>query len=96
VTVYAIAQLRIHDPVRFDSYVAGFMPVLHKYGGQLLATDNRPDAIEGQWEGDRIVILAFQDRDAFTAWLNSTDYQEIVTHRLAAADTTFLLVQGVA
>ena len=72
------------------------MPVLHKYGGQLLATDNQPDAIEGQWEGDRIVILAFQDRDAFTTWLNSTDYQEIVTHRLAAADTTFLLVQGVA
>jgi uncharacterized protein (DUF1330 family) len=96
VTVYAIAQLRIHDPVRFGSYVAGFMPVLHKYGGQLLATDNRPDAIEGQWEGDRIVILAFQDRDAFTTWRNSTDYQEIVTHRLAAADTTFLLVQGVA
>jgi uncharacterized protein (DUF1330 family) len=96
VTVYAIAQLRIHDPVRFGSYVAGFMPVLRKYGGQLLATDNRPDAIEGQWEGDRIVILAFQDRDAFTTWLESADYQEIVKHRLAAADTTFLLVQGVA
>jgi uncharacterized protein (DUF1330 family) len=94
VTVYAIAQLSIHDPARFDRYVAGFMPVLDKYGGRLLATDGEPEAVEGEWTDDRIVILAFQDRDAFRTWMNSPEYQEIVGHRLAAATTTFLLVRG--
>jgi uncharacterized protein (DUF1330 family) len=94
VTVYAIAQLRIHDPAQFDKYVAGFMPVLDQYGGRLLATDGQAGVIEGQWSGDRIVILAFEDRDAFSAWLASAEYQEIVQYRWAAADTTLLLVQG--
>jgi uncharacterized protein (DUF1330 family) len=94
VTVYAIAQVRIHDPARFDKYVTGFMPVLHQYGGRLLATDGQPEAIEGEWRGDRLVILAFEDRDAFSTWLTSAEYQEIAQHRWAAADTTFLLVRG--
>jgi uncharacterized protein (DUF1330 family) len=39
VTVYAIAQLTIHDRARYQRYVAAFMPVLVRYGGQLLAAD---------------------------------------------------------
>lgn len=57
-TAYAIAQLRIHDPARFGKYVAGFMPVLTKYGGRLLATDGQPEVMEGEWTGDRFVIYA--------------------------------------
>lgn len=94
-TVYAIVQVRIHDPARFDKYVAGFMPVLHQYGGRLLATDGQPEAIEGDWSADRLVILAFEHRDAFSTWLAAPEYQEIVQHRWAAADTTILLVRGV-
>jgi uncharacterized protein (DUF1330 family) len=37
VTVYAIAQLTIHDRARYQRYVAAFMPVLVRYGGQLAA-----------------------------------------------------------
>jgi uncharacterized protein (DUF1330 family) len=47
------------------------------------------------WPGDRVVILAFDDRDAFTTWLNSPEYQAIVKDRRAAAKTTILLVRGV-
>jgi uncharacterized protein (DUF1330 family) len=47
VTVYAIAALSIHDRLRYDRYVAVFMPVLLKYGGRLLAADERPDVVEG-------------------------------------------------
>ena len=36
-TVYAIAQLRIHDRARYQRYVAAFMPILARYGGRLLA-----------------------------------------------------------
>jgi uncharacterized protein (DUF1330 family) len=95
VTAYAIAQLRIHDPARFGRYVAGFMPVLTKYGGRLLATDGQPEVMEGEWAGDRFVILAFEDRDAVKTWADSPEYQEIVKDRWAAADTVLLLVRGV-
>ncbi len=93
-TVYAIVQLRIHDQAPFERYVAGFMPVLRRYGGRLVATDGGPEVIEGEWAGDRVVVLGFDDRGAFTTWFNSPEYQEIVLDRRAAAETTMLLVRG--
>jgi uncharacterized protein (DUF1330 family) len=95
VTVYAIAQLRIHDQVPYERYVAGFMPVLRQYGGRLVAADSGPEVLEGEWTGNRVVVLAFDDRDAFGTWVDSPEYQEIVKDRWAAAETTLLLVRGV-
>jgi len=82
VTVYAIAQLRIHDRARYQRYVAAFMPILARYGGRLLAADEHPEVTEGQWDRDKVVLLAFPVR-------------EISADRLAAADTVALLVRGV-
>jgi len=81
VTVYAIAQLRIHDQVPYERYVAGFMPVLRQYGGRLVVADGAPEVAEGAWTGDRVVVLAFDDRDAFDNWANSPEYQAIVPDR---------------
>ena len=96
VTVYAIAQLSIHDRARYDRYMTAFMPVFAKYGGRLLAADERPGLVEGQWSGDKVVLMEFQDRDAFTAWANSPEYQEISKDRLAATEGVVLLVRGLA
>ena len=93
-TVYALAQLSIHDRDRYDRYAAAFMPVLIKYGGRLLAADERPGIVEGQWSGDKVVIIEFPDRDMFTAWANSPEYQEISRDRIAATEGPILLVRG--
>ena len=94
-TVYAIAQLCIHDRARYQRYVAAFMPILARYGGRLLAADEHPEVTEGQWDRDKVVLLAFPDRETFAAWATSPEYREISADRLAAADTVALLVRGV-
>ncbi|MBQ1070126.1 DUF1330 domain-containing protein, partial [Micromonospora sp. D75] len=48
-TVYALAQLTIHDRARYDRYAAAFPPVLARYGGRLLAADTSPRVVEGEW-----------------------------------------------
>jgi uncharacterized protein (DUF1330 family) len=95
VTVYAIAQLRIHTQAPYERYAAGFMPVLRQYGGRLVVADGEPEVMEGEWTGNRVVVLAFDDRDAVTTWANSPEYQAIVQDRWDAAETTILLVRGV-
>jgi uncharacterized protein (DUF1330 family) len=82
VTVYAIAQLSIHDRVRYDRYANAFMPVLVKYGGRLLAADERPEVVEGQWRGDKVVMMSFPDREAFDRWSTSPEYREISADRV--------------
>ena len=94
-TVYAIAQLRIHDRDPYERYAAAFMPILRQYGGRLVVADGAPEVAEGKWDGNRVVVLAFDDRDAFHTWANSPEYQAIVKDRWAAAETTILLVRGV-
>src|SRR5450755_2008037 len=57
------------------------MPVLTRHGGRLLAAEDRPAVIEGQWSGDRVVVVAFRDRDTFTRWAASAEYLEISKDR---------------
>jgi uncharacterized protein (DUF1330 family) len=70
------------------------MPTLTKYGGRLLAADKHPEVTEGRWDGDKVVLMDFPDRETFTAWVTSPEYREISKDRLAAAHTTGILVRG--
>lgn len=94
VTVYAIAQLIIHDRAKYQRYVAAFMPILTKHRGRLLAADEPPRWPKDRWMVTRAVLMAFPDRETFTTWVTSPEYREISKDRLAAADTTGLLVRG--
>ena len=94
-TVYAIAQIRIHDRARYERYVAGFMPILTRHGGRLLAADEQPERLAGDWAFDKIIMMAFPDRDAWLKWATSEEYQAISKDRIAATEGTVLLVHGV-
>lgn len=94
-TVYALAQLRIHDPEPYARYMSRFMPVLHKYKGRLLAADEAPRVLEGAWwDRNKVVLMEFADKDAFKAWATSPEYTEIAEDRKAGADAVVLLIKG--
>ena len=93
-TVYAIAQLTIHDRQRYDRYADAFMPILRQYGGRLLAADEKPVRVEGEWDRQKLVLMEFPDREAFQTWVDSPEYREIAKDRLAGADTVTVLVRG--
>ena len=94
--VYALAQLRIHDPERYGRYMSRFMPVLEQYNGVLLAADDAPRVLEGQWwDRNKVVLMEFADKDAFRAWASSPEYNEIAVDRKASADVVVLLINGI-
>jgi uncharacterized protein (DUF1330 family) len=96
VTVYAIAQLKFIDRDAYDRYQAGFMEVFQRYSGTLLAADEAPRVIEGQWDRDKVVLMSFPDETAFREWAESPDYQRISEDRRTGADTVVVLVQALA
>ena len=96
-TVYALAQLRIHDAERYGRYMSRFMPVLDKYNGKLLAADETPRVLEGQWwDRNKVVLMEFADSAAFRAWATSPEYTEIAEDRKAGADAVVLLINGLS
>ncbi|BBZ14633.1 DUF1330 domain-containing protein [Mycobacterium branderi] len=93
-TVYAIAQLRFTDRAAYDRYQAKFMEVFSRHPGTLLAADESPQVIEGQWDREKVVLMSFPDEAAFRRWAESPEYQEISKDRRAGADTVVLLAKG--
>ena len=50
--------------------------------------------LEGAWNGDKVVVLEFDDDQSARAWANSAEYRAIAADRLAATDGLALLVAG--
>ena len=94
--VYVLAQLRFTEESRYRRYQALFPTLFARSGGRLLAADERPELLEGDWLGDKVVLMAFETRADALRFLESPAYQEISEHRRAGAETTALLVEGIA
>ena len=62
-TVYAIAQLKFTDRNAYNRYQAAFMEVFQRYSGTLLAADEAPQVVEGQWQRDKVVGDELSRRD---------------------------------
>lgn len=92
--VYAVALLDIHDRDEYRKYEMGFLPILAKYGGRVLAVDESVEPIEGEWSAQRTVILRFESRAALDRWYNSPEYRKILPHRHAASKANIGIVRG--
>lgn len=91
---YVVAKLTITDPETYAKYGAGFMGIFARYGGKLLAVDETPEIIEGDWPCTRTVLLEFNTKAEMRAWYGSADYQALAQHRFAASSANIVLLDG--
>lgn len=94
-TVYALAQLTIHDRARYARYVSRFPALIQRFGGHVLAADTAPEIVEGAWKGDKVVLLSFESAESFWAWARSDEYRAISEDRVAATTGPVLLLHGI-
>lgn len=94
-TVYVVAQLKFKDRTAYDRYQAAFGRVFRQYAGKVLSADESPKVEEGDWAGDKVVLLSFPDESAYRAWADSNEYQEIALDRRSGADCVVLMLKGV-
>jgi len=93
-TCYIVGRIAIHDREPYGRYAQAFMPVLQQYGGRLLVSDETPEALEGDWDGRKLVLLAFDSREAALTWAQSPEYRKIAVDRDAGADVVAVLAEG--
>jgi uncharacterized protein (DUF1330 family) len=93
---YVLAQLRFRDVAAYRRYQAQFADVMRAFSGRLLVADEAPQVLDGAWETDKVVLIWFPDEAAFREWEGSEAYQLIAVDRIAGAETTSLLLRGLA
>lgn len=93
-SVYAVALIKIQDRDAYRRYEAGFSPVFAKHRGEILAVEEAPRVIEGDWPYTRTVIIRFPTEDDFQAWYHSPEYQEIAKHRFQGSSAQLAVLTG--
>jgi len=91
---YLIAQINVRDREGYKRYLDGFDEVFKDYKGIIMAADNDPVVLEGEWPYMRTVLIRFPDADEAKRWYESPEYRELAEVRRAASDSNIVLVQG--
>lgn len=91
---YVIFDVDIHDPDRFQVFMAGVKPALEAVGARYLARGGAHEVHEGDWTPRRIVLLEFPDRAAWTAFYEGAVYRELKAIRDACSTARLVSVDG--
>jgi len=96
-SAYMIAQIQIDDPEEYQNYLAGFMPVFQRHGGELLTSSkNQTIVIEGSWAYPKTVIMKFPSVKDAQAWYEDPDYRTLAEFRHRSAQANLVLVEGIS
>ena len=91
---YIIFTLAIRDRAGLDSYIEKAVPTIMQHGGRPIAVDDNAECVEGNWHGDRTVVLEFDSVEAPRRWYNSSEYQPVKRLGHAATERSVAIVSG--
>jgi|SRR5690348_1391012 len=92
---YFIVDLTIEDMPGLQHYIHAVPATIQKYGGRYLVRGADWEAVEGDWEPNRIVVLEFPSVERAKAWYASEEYKPLKEERHKSAKANIILVEGV-
>jgi uncharacterized protein (DUF1330 family) len=95
VSAYVIANVEIKDPVRYEDYKRMVPATLTKYGGRFIVRGGKTEALEGDWQPARLVLLEFPSVEKARAWWHSPEYAAAKALRQATSTGSLLILEGV-
>jgi uncharacterized protein (DUF1330 family) len=72
---YLVAHVRTTDPAKMEAYRREVVPAVEKFGGRYLVRGGEVEALEGTYDGRRLVVIEFPDLETVQAFYDSPDYQ---------------------
>jgi uncharacterized protein (DUF1330 family) len=93
-SAYFLALIDIHDQAGYERYLAGFDEVFERYEGRVLAVEDAPRVLEGQWPAARTVLIEFPSEAELRRWYASPEYQRLALHRREASVASIAVISG--
>jgi uncharacterized protein (DUF1330 family) len=82
-TVYLVTSFDITDAEKYAPYVPNVMPILKKYGAEIVAADKNAITVDGE-ERDLTVVIRFPTPESLTELIADPDYTPWMERRLAS------------
>tara|TARA_B100000674_G_C37892278_1_gene939588 strand:+ start:187 stop:474 length:288 start_codon:yes stop_codon:yes gene_type:complete len=77
-----VALIDIENEEGYLEYQNEVLPMFEKLNIEVLAVDDAPKAIEGDTKNQRMVVIKFDNEEAFYNWYDSPEYKTIKPIRL--------------
>jgi uncharacterized protein (DUF1330 family) len=74
---FVVGQLKISNVDTYKQYMAGFLKMFKGFDGKVLAVDDAPTVVEGEWDFTRLAIIEFASKAEAERWYHSDAYQQI-------------------
>ncbi|WP_316862184.1 DUF1330 domain-containing protein [uncultured Cohaesibacter sp.] len=91
---YFVLEIAIHDEEGMKPYLENVGATIAAYSVEPLANGGKIVPLEGEAPNGKVVMLKFDSMDDARSWYASPAYQEVLKHRLAAADNRAYFVEG--
>ena len=92
---YAILHIDIHDPAVYAEYVKLAPATVEQYGGSYVVRGGKYETTEGEWNPQRVVVLAFDSAEQAKRWWDSPEYRPAREMRQRASNSKMMIVEGV-
>ena len=92
---YVLVSNKVLDESTYEEFRERVVATVNAHGGRYLARGGSVEVVEGDFSGDRVVVIEFENVDKARACLNSPEYVELKKIRQQAANATVLIVEGV-
>ena len=91
---YVIVEIYIHDHDLYEEYKKLTPASIAAYDGRFLIRGAKSEALEGDWNPGRVVVIEFPSIDRAKEWWNSPEYSKAKSIRQQAATTKMLVLEG--
>ena len=91
---YAVVNVRVTDPVRYEEYRSKVPATIASYGGRYLVRGGALQVLEGEWDPERLVVLEFESIGRLHEWYDSPKYAPLKQLHQEAAATQLVVVEG--
>lgn len=92
-SVYLVTSCDITDPEKYAPYVPNVLPLLKKYGAEIIAADKNPITVDGE-QRDLTVILKFPSAEVAMELAEDPDYKPWLETRLASTTNRASIIVG--
>ena len=83
------------DPEVMKIYSSKVNETIEKYGGTKIVRSSDIKIVEGDWDPDRITIIAFPDMASLDRWYDSPEYSELKVMRHSVMTSNAIAVPGI-
>jgi uncharacterized protein (DUF1330 family) len=91
---YIIVEVEINDPVQYEEYKKLTPASVAAYDGKFIVRGGASEALEGNWQPQRMVVLQFPTVKKAKQWWSSPEYAPAKAIRQQTAETKMIVVEG--